>query len=228
MDNDGNRKNEEERKEEEEEQSQFQSNKERIYQYIANNPGCHLRKISKDLGLAMGDTQHHLKTLEKTALIKSRRIGVFRRYYTVSIYGERLESLLAILRQEVPRDIIVFLIENPGATQAEIAKYKGFSAPTINWHMSRLIEIGLVSSHKEGKFLNYRIEGNIKDVTAIIRRYYPSIGSKLSNRLADLLLDISAASRTESNSRKKMMVETKDVKKNDSKCGEEEWDEENK
>lgn len=226
MGNDGNRKNEEERKEEEE--SQFQSNKERIYQYIANNPGSHLRKISKDLGLAMGDTQHHLRTLEKTALIKSRRIGVFRRYYTVSIYGERLESLLAILRQEVPRDIIVFLIEKPGATQVEIAKHKGFSAPTINWHMSRLIEIGLVSSHKEGKFLNYRIEGNIKDITAILRRYYPSIWTKLSYRLADLFLDISAVSITESNHRKKMMVETKDVKKNDGREEEEELDEENK
>jgi predicted transcriptional regulator len=225
--NDGNRKNEEERKEEEE-QSQFQSNRDRICKYIIDNPGCHLRKISKDLSLAMGDTQHHLKMLEKADLIKSRRIGVFRRYYTVSIYGERLESLLAILRQEVPRDIILYLIENPGANQAEIAKHKGFSAPTINWHMSRLIEIGLVSSHKEGKFLNYRIEGNIKDITAILRRYYPSIWTKLSNRLADLFLDISAVSITESNHGKKMMVETKDVKKNDGRKEEEKQDEENK
>ena len=131
------------------EESTSQPNRDCIYQYIANNPGSHLRKICKELDLAMGDTQYHLKTLEKTDLIKSRRIGVFRRYYTVSIYGERLESLLAILRQEVPRDIIIFLIENPGATQAELAKHKGFSAPTINWHMSRLIEIGLVSSRKE-------------------------------------------------------------------------------
>jgi predicted transcriptional regulator len=218
--NGGNRKNQE-RKEE----FPLQPNKDRIYQYIANNPGSHLRKISKDLDLAMGDTQHHLKTLEKTDLIKSRRIGVFRRYYTVSIYGERLESLLAILRQEVPRDIIVFLIENPGASQAVIARHKGFSAPTINWHMSRLIEIGLISSHKEGKFLSYRIEGDIKDITSILRMYYPSIWTKLSNRLADLFLDISAASRIESNDRKKVMVKTKDNKKNVSK-EEEEWDKE--
>jgi DNA-binding MarR family transcriptional regulator len=208
--NGDNRKNEQ-RKEEE---SHLQSNRDRIYQYIANNPGCHLRKISKDLDLAMGDTQYHLKTLEKTHLIKSRRIGVFRRYYPVSIYGERLESLLATLRQEVPRDIIVFLIENPGATQAELAKHQGFSPPTINWHMSRLIEIGLVSSHKEGKFLKYRIEGDIKDVTSILRRYYPSIWTKLSNRLADLFLDISAASRMESNHRRKMMTEKNDNQKN--------------
>lgn len=217
MTNDGRAKNEEGK-----EESQSQSNRDRIYQFIANNPGCHLRKISKDLNLAMGDTQYHLKTLEKTDLIKSRRIGVFRRYYTVSIYGEKLESLLAILRQEVPRDIIIFLIENPGATQADIAKHKGFSAPTINWHMSRLIEIDLISSHKQGKFLNYYIKGDVKDITSILRRYYPSIWNKLSNRLADLFLDISAASRIESNHRRKMMSEKNDVQKNASEEKEDE------
>jgi DNA-binding MarR family transcriptional regulator len=208
--NGGNKKNEE-RKEE----SPFQPNKDRIYQYISNNPGCHLRKISKDLGLAMGDTQHHLKTLEKTDLIKSKRIEVFRRYYTVSIFGERLESLLAILGQEVPRDIILYLIENPGASQGAIAHYKDFSAPTINWHMSRLMEKGLVRSRKQGKFVNYYVEGNVKDITNILRKYYPSIWTKLSNRLADLFLDISSASSLQDNEIKEMTGTT--AKKNEGK-----------
>jgi predicted transcriptional regulator len=197
-----------------EKESTIQSNKERIYQYITNNPGCHLRKIIKELGLAMGDTQHHLKMLEKTDLIKSRRMGVFRRYYTASIYGERLESLLATFGQEVPRDIILYLIENPGANQWEIAHYKNFSAPTINWHMSRLIEKGLVRSRKQGKFVNYYVEGNLKDITSLLQRYYPSIWNRLSNRLADLFMDISAASRMESTHGRKMMIEKNDNQKN--------------
>ena len=221
MTNGGNRDNEEQK-----EESPSQPNRDRIYQYITNNPACHLRKIGKDLDLAMGHTQYHLKTLEKADLIKSRRIGVFRRYYTVSIFGERLESLLAILRQEVPRDIIIFLIENPRATQADIAKHKGFSAPTINWHMSRLIEIGLINSHKQGKFLKYRIEGDIKDITTILRRYYPSTWTKLSNRLADLFLDISTASKMENTDRKKIMAETKDNQNNASEIEQEESGEE--
>jgi predicted transcriptional regulator len=117
--------------------------------------------------------------------------------YSVSIYGERMQSILAMLRQEVPRNIILFLIENPGASQAEIAQHQTISAPAINWHMTRLIEIGLASSHRQGKFVNYYIEGNIKDVTSILRKYYPSVWSRLSNRLADLFLDISSESRFE-------------------------------
>ncbi len=88
--------------------------------------------------------------------------------------------------------------------------------------MSRLIEIDLISSHKQGKFLNYYIKGDVKDITSILRRYYPSIWNKLSNRLADLFLDISAASRIESSHRRKMMSEKNDVQKNASEEKEDE------
>jgi len=37
-----------------------------IYSYITNNPGSHLRKICKDLIIAMGDIQYQLKFLEKS------------------------------------------------------------------------------------------------------------------------------------------------------------------
>src|SRR6266705_4018830 len=86
-----------------------------IYGYIKNNPGSHLRKICKELIIAMGDIQYQLKFLEKSGLIKSRRIGLYKTYFTVSILGERDEKILAILQQETPRDVLLYLIKNPGA-----------------------------------------------------------------------------------------------------------------
>jgi len=41
-------------------------NKRRIYAYIKNNPGAHIRRISKELGIALGDIQYQLKQLEAT------------------------------------------------------------------------------------------------------------------------------------------------------------------
>ena len=35
-------------------------NRGRIYDYIKDHPGTHLRKLSKNLALAIGDIQHHL------------------------------------------------------------------------------------------------------------------------------------------------------------------------
>jgi DNA-binding MarR family transcriptional regulator len=170
-------------------------NKQRVYSYIKNNPGSHLRRISKELVIAIGDIQYQLKFLEGMGLIKSKRMGLYKTYYPVSILGERSENILAVLQQETLRDIMLHLIENPGATQSEIAHHKGFTAPTINWHMSRLIEMGLVYSCREGRFVKYYVEGDIDDIVSLLKSYHPSTWNTLSNRLASLFLDLSSQSR---------------------------------
>ena len=111
-----------------------ESNKIRLYKYIQNCPGSHLRKIVKDVGLAMGDTQYHLDILEKSGQIKSRRIGLYRRYYPVTIHDTISEITLAFLRQETSRDILVYLIEHPNSTQGDIANFKHFPSPINSYH----------------------------------------------------------------------------------------------
>jgi predicted transcriptional regulator len=195
-------------------QNTLPPNGRRIYEYIVDNPSCHVRKISRELDLAIGDTQYHLKILEKKDLIKSRRVGLFRMYYAVAIFRERQQSILAVLGQEVPRDIILFLIESPGATQIDIARHESLTPPTINWHMSRLIEIGLVSRRKKGKFVKYYTQGDTDDITNILKIYYPSLWSKLSNRLAEVFLDLSVIS-SKSEDDKKMLKTTDDSSKDE-------------
>jgi len=108
------------------------NNRSRIYEYIKNHPGTHLRKLSKNVGVAMGGAQHHLGVLDKFGLIKSRRKGMYKVYYTVSIFRKRDEDILAVLQQETPRDMILYIVENPGSTQGEISNYMGLTAPTIS------------------------------------------------------------------------------------------------
>jgi len=172
-------------------------NKQRIYAYIKNNPGAHLRRISKELGIALGDIQYQLTQLEATSLIRSRRIGLYKTYYTISLSGERNEKILAFLQQETPRDIILYLIENPGATNSQIACHMGFTAPTINWHMSRLIQMGIVSSHRDGRYTKYYLKGNIKDIVYLLKSYHPSVWNKLSLRLAEVFVELADKSKPE-------------------------------
>jgi predicted transcriptional regulator len=150
-------------------------NKVRVYDYIKNQPGSHLRKISKELNMTPSDAQYWCNRLEKTALVRSRRLGLYKTYYPASILGERHEYILAILQQKTPRIIVLYLIENSGASQRDIAQHTGFAAATISWHMSRLIEFGLVYSSKKGKFVKYYIRGDIADLVIVLRSYYPSI-----------------------------------------------------
>ena len=172
----------------------FHDNRSRIHEYIRNNPGSHLRRISKDLVIALGDTQYHLNILEKSGSVKSKRVGIYKVYYTFSILEERDESILAALQQETPREIIVYLVEHPGSTQVEIADHMDFSSPTINWHMSQLIETGIIRSQKERQFVRYYLDGDIKDITSLLKLYHPGVWSRLSSRLADIFLDLATTS----------------------------------
>jgi len=172
-------------------------NKVRVYEYIKNHPGSHLRKISKELEMATSDTQYWCNRLERTALVRSRRLGLYKTYYPASMLGERHEYILAILQQKTPRNIVLYLLENSGARQKDIAQYTGFAAPTITWHMSRLIEFGIVYSSKEGKFVKYYIKGDIADLVTLLKSYHPSIWDKLSDRLSELFLGITYATTSD-------------------------------
>jgi len=172
-------------------------NKVRVYEYIKNHPGSHLRKISKELGMTASDTQYWCNRLERMASVRSRRLGLYKTYYPASILGERHENILAILQQKTPRNIVLYLMENSGASQKDLAQHTGFAAATISWHMSHLIEIGIVYSSKEGKFVKYYIRGDIADLVILLKSYYPSIWDKLSDRLAELFLGITYATTSE-------------------------------
>jgi len=172
---------------------EISENRQLIYEFIKNNPGAHLRMICRKLELAMGATQHHLAILEKSGKIKSRRINLYRHYYSSEILDVQ-HALLAFLRQETAKDILIYLIEHPSSTQTDIANFKNFSLPTISWHMSRLVESGIISSRKDGKIIKYDVT-DVKSVAALVRIYHPNIWDKLSDSLAEMFLEL--ASRTE-------------------------------
>jgi predicted transcriptional regulator len=82
----------------------FSENKLYIYKYILNSPGVHLRKLCRELGLAMGDTQYHLSILEKEGRIKSMIIGNHRHYYSVTIPDEQnamIQDALTIIDEMI-------------------------------------------------------------------------------------------------------------------------------
>ena len=163
----------------------------KIHDYIKKNPGVHFRRISKELGLAMGQIQHHLSVLEHAGKIKSRKINFHRHYYPAEILDEEHEVILAFLTNETVRDILLFLIEHPDSTQSEVADFKGFATPTINWHMTRLIEANIVTSRSDGKTIKYSIKGDMRNLAVLLKTYHPNVLNKITSRFADLFFDLS-------------------------------------
>jgi predicted transcriptional regulator len=119
----------------------------KIYGYILANPGEHYNAIRQVLGLTNGSLAHHLRTLEREGFIKSKRFGIYRRFYPMNmqIPTERFEI------NEIQTTIIGIIKQNPGISQKEIAADVNLTPPTINYHIGILNHEGLVHVARNGR-----------------------------------------------------------------------------
>jgi predicted transcriptional regulator len=176
------------------ENGQPEETAERILLFVQNNPGCYLRKIKEMIQISQGTVQYHTDRLEKMGKITSTRSGLYKHYFPVGVFEKNEKEILQTLGQETARKILMFIVERQTPTQTDIVKSTGLSPSSINWHMSRLIDLRLVREIKEGKHRIYQLEDSkatAKYITALMRNYYPAIWEKWSDRLIDIFLSMS-------------------------------------
>ncbi len=94
----------------------------RILVFVRENPSCHLRRIKKELNIAMGTVQYHLDRLEKAGKLTSQRHGLHK-YYCAAGFEENEKQLLEVLSTETAREILMFIVERNNPSQTEIGEY---------------------------------------------------------------------------------------------------------
>jgi predicted transcriptional regulator len=162
----------------------------RVLQYIQNNPGCHLRQIKRELTMSMGTIQYHLNLLEKQGKISSERKNLHKHYFPIGLFEQNEKDILKILNQETARDILLIILEKK-PTQTDIVNIMQISSASVNWHIKRLIELGLILEQKDGKFKRYTLGVDTKNIISLMKNYHPNIWSIWSNRLAEMFLSLS-------------------------------------
>ena len=169
-----------------------------ISEYVRMHPGTHLRQIKREMNLAMGAVQYHLYTLEKEKKVVSRRRGLYKRFYPSFKFGASQQEILDVLSQETERDLLLHLVRIKLSTQKELAEYAKLSPGTVNWHMKRLIDSGLVEAKREGQFVRYRPNVQSEEIVGLLKGYHPAIWERWSDRLADALSDVSSEDEPQS------------------------------
>jgi len=115
----------------------------RIYEYLAANPGVHLRRIGQALGMSTGMLSYHLGVMEKLGLLKSETARHRRRYYPALVYREDQRRILALLRERVPRRVLVDLATHGGRRFADLLQTTGVSKSTLSYHLAKLVSTGV-------------------------------------------------------------------------------------
>lgn len=111
-----------------------------ILRVVAEVPGIHLRRIERTTSLPLGQVLYHLDRLERMGIVSSLRDHGFRRYYVTHDIGRPQKRILAALRHETPRRIVLDLLERPGQTHKELLSRVDVAGSTLSFHLQRLVE----------------------------------------------------------------------------------------
>jgi predicted transcriptional regulator len=144
----------------------------KIYNLIAKNPGLHARKIAELISLSGQLTDYHLLYLERNKLITSVKEEGYRRYYVEGKLGLRDRRRIAVLRQETPLKIVLFLLRNPNSQHKDILAYFDIAKSTISYHLQKLVKNEIIVVQGSGKDKRYHVI-NEKEIIALLIRYKP-------------------------------------------------------
>jgi len=125
--------------------------KRRILRRVEAFPGLHLREIARQEEVSEALTGYHLDALVAQGDLEERVEAGYRRFYPTHGVTPTAEErgLLALLRQPAPLEIVVFLLENPGATHTQVTEQLGRSKSTVSYQLQKLVEAGLVTARTE-------------------------------------------------------------------------------
>lgn len=119
-----------------------------IFGYIQANPGEHYNAIKDALGLTNGSLAHHLRTLEREQFIKSKRYGLYRRFYPMNYH---MPAHDVYTPNDIQLTILAAIRDHPGITQKEIAQRLGLTPPTVNYHIGVLSDRNLIRVERRGR-----------------------------------------------------------------------------
>jgi DNA-binding transcriptional ArsR family regulator len=120
----------------------------KIFSYIKNNPGLHLRELSRKLDVPYSTIKYHLNILEKNDLILSKDQNGYQRYYLKDKIGSKYKEIINVLRQDTTRKIILCLLDNTSCTRKELSKELNKSPQTISFHLKKLLELNIIREPK--------------------------------------------------------------------------------
>lgn len=123
---------------------------EALLSFVQRYPGVHLREIRRRLGIPIGTLDYHLYRLGKEGLISVRFQGGYKCCYpgTSEVSGSPIPAaeqvLLALLRQSLPRALILHLyLEGPTPPAALVAPL-ATTAPNLSYYLKRLEAAGVI------------------------------------------------------------------------------------
>jgi len=127
----------------------------RILEWLRTNPGSTTQDIRRGLGLGWGATVHHLATLESHGLVEFQQWGRNRDWYVAGGLDARARAQHSALKRPRARQLYELIASHPGAAQRELAATMGVHRSTVEFHLRKLLQVGLVEVHRHANEVRF-------------------------------------------------------------------------
>lgn len=161
-------------------------NRRDLYAFLQEIPGAHFSEIQRQLDLATGTLQYHLRYLEKRGLVEVKRDGRYTRYYPSMEVDRRDKRLLGLLRQPTPRSIVLDLLEHGPSRLSHVAERLDLAPSTLSFHLDKLREADVVVRPERGVY-EVADEQRVADVLV---SYKESFVDRAVDRVAGLFTSL--------------------------------------
>ena len=162
--------------------------RERIERRIHDDPGVHFNQLVRELDLAAGQVQHHVRRLAEEDRVTV--VGLFgRTHHYPPAYDDWERRALALLRRETSAAVVATLLDEGPSRPVDVAETVGIARSTLAWHADRLVKAGLVEKRRDGRQLVVADERRTAELLAAAD---PSLPERLVDRftrLVDALLE---------------------------------------
>jgi len=160
-----------------------------IYNHILKHPGLHEREISRQLTIPLSTLDYNLFFLKKRGLVTNRSDERYTRYYIAGAIGIKDKKIIAILRQNVFRKVIIFLLLHPHSFHRDICNYLELAPSTISFHLNRLANLEVVNRIQVGRETKYHLE-EVEHISDLLITYQKSFFDDAVDRFVDAWLEL--------------------------------------
>jgi predicted transcriptional regulator len=157
----------------------------RIATHVSATPGIHFNALVRELNLAPGQAQYHLRDLRREEELVRERLYGKTQYYPPG-YDDRERRVLALLRRETARDILCYLIEYGPARPAVVSDDLDIARSTLEWQLDRLLKQDLVEKQYGAEKRVRLVLVAPSEAARLLQEVTPSVSERLADRFVRL------------------------------------------
>ena len=136
---------------------------ERLFTFVQRYPGVHLREIRRRLQIPIGTLDYHLYRLGRQGLIAIRFQGGYKCCFPAvsdairSPIPAAQQTVLAMLRQPVPRAVLLHLYLEGPSSPAQLSAAVDTTGPNLSYFLKRLEAAGVLQREGQGSSRTVRL-----------------------------------------------------------------------